>query len=824
MLKKLFKSLTTLTLLVGCYFGYVHVFAIVVEQLKAVKRTDNYVFAIHDSKSKQESIRYAQETLGPNHWAADKELAYRYYNAERGYWIYAKECERIDEENGVRYDGKRIRLTPFLLITKSRDGKNTKTITSDRAVFDLSKPLSFDVSSGREPLKIKHAHLEPNVRVRDDKGTPRDPSDDMNIGPLTTTDFEDSTKQITTEADTYVVMQDPDMTATGYGMVMQLRKNDEAGGASSGFDGVERLDLLKNVNVIIRDVGKSGIMPGPAPAGKPAQPNGQTKIEIASGPDGKVAQPAEPVEPTPLHLSCDSTMQVFMPKPKQPVLVGPPAPPAPTLAKFLRNVVVLRGKEDDGPDQLTCDTLDLTLVPGEKPSQNESPTPGVDQKPAPSGEGLAQNGPDAKGPAESETASDGNQGLFGDLALQRVHATGHAVWLILPTQGVKLRCNQMIHVRQLPLKPDMTYFRGDRTRPVEIVKVDVVAEEGPDKGKVTSVTNIWTVDATLFDSGIGMDAADVYAHGPGRLETRPDRDQPVERIAIWQDKLIVKNKLGPKNEVLHKIIDLTGNRPCFIDNLQKTSVDSASWIQVWLKPKPALAADWRTSGSTAIAVNTVSGQNTAASIAVASMDQTTRSSPDGESSASKERSSKSGMGGGNLQMEQLHALVDVHLNAPAKTMTARDRLDAEFVELEATEVASTTPPKSKDAFGNAPDARLATLHCRGHGPAGAGQGTRPGAGRGQRSSRKAFGRTADDGLVRPDVGQGCPETESRVGQGLEQADRTNQDRLHEAWGRRDQCGNPQSLDVGQRRLAPRPQKGQEQSARRSRQERERCLR
>ena len=86
-------------------------------------------------------------------------------------------------------------------------------------------------------------------------------------------------------------------------------------------------------------------------------------------------------------------------------------------------------------------------------------------------------------------------------------------------------------------------------------------------------------------SGVGMDAANVVAHGPGRLETRPDRDQPVERIAIWQDKLIVKNKLGPDNEVLHKIIDLIGNRPCFIDNLQKTSLDSASWIQVWLKPK-----------------------------------------------------------------------------------------------------------------------------------------------------------------------------------------------------------------------------------------------
>ena len=147
MLKKLFKALTTLTLLVGCYFGYVHVFAIVVEQFRAIKRTDTLVFAVHDSKSKQESIRYASDACGADHWAADEDLAYRYYNAERGYWIYAKECERIVEENGVRYDGKRMRMKPFPLITKSSDGKNTKTITSDVAVFDLNEPLGFDVSS-----------------------------------------------------------------------------------------------------------------------------------------------------------------------------------------------------------------------------------------------------------------------------------------------------------------------------------------------------------------------------------------------------------------------------------------------------------------------------------------------------------------------------------------------------------------------------------------------------------------------------------------------------------------------------------------------------
>ena len=93
----------------------------------------------------------------------------------------------------------------------------------------------------------------------------------------------------------------------------------------------------------------------------------------------------------------------------------------------------------------------------------------------------------------------------------------------------------MIHVRQLPLKPDMTYFRGDRTRPVpEIVKVDTVEDEGPDQGKVTSVTNIWTVDATLWVSDAGMDAADIVALGlgdwkPGRIVTSQSSASPSGR-------------------------------------------------------------------------------------------------------------------------------------------------------------------------------------------------------------------------------------------------------------------------------------------------------
>ena len=41
--------------------------------------------------------------------------------------MYAEEMEQVQEENGVRYDGKRIRLKPFLAITTSRDGKKIQT-------------------------------------------------------------------------------------------------------------------------------------------------------------------------------------------------------------------------------------------------------------------------------------------------------------------------------------------------------------------------------------------------------------------------------------------------------------------------------------------------------------------------------------------------------------------------------------------------------------------------------------------------------------------------------------------------------------------------
>src|SRR5258708_3287950 len=102
-LKKIFKAVTAFILLIGCYFGYSQVFALVVRQLTTVRRPETEL-PRHDSKSKLDSIQRAKAVMPPGHWATRSDLNFRYYNAERGYWMFAQELQQISEENGVRYD------------------------------------------------------------------------------------------------------------------------------------------------------------------------------------------------------------------------------------------------------------------------------------------------------------------------------------------------------------------------------------------------------------------------------------------------------------------------------------------------------------------------------------------------------------------------------------------------------------------------------------------------------------------------------------------------------------------------------------------------
>ena len=399
--------------------------------------------------------------------------------------------------------------------------------------------------------------------------------------------------------------------------------------------------------------------------------------------------------------------------------------PLPTLVQFERNVVVLRGSIDDRPDQLTCDTLKLSLIPAEKttpvdtaqvtagssdgasrsaeagsnPKQAVEPDSGV-QAIARTGESAVAGGDkqadadDLKPKSAPKPEVESNNGLLGGLTLQRANATGHAVWLLLPAQGVKLRCNELIHLRQADFthKPDLTYFRGDRTRPLELEKLSVIEEEGPDKGKISSVTNIWTVDATMLDNGTGMDTADVVAHGPGRLETRPDRGQPVERIAIWQDKLILQNQLDAERPRRAEIRRPFGQPPLL--HRQASRHDDRLGIphQGHAQPKTiALPTEAKDDPSATIfAGNGGTGTLNLGTGGLARADQPTSPSATANTGSRDKKGGSADLAGGNLQIERLHAFRDVHLIAPAKTMTARERLDAEFIQTESPRVATST--------------------------------------------------------------------------------------------------------------------------------------
>ncbi len=697
MLRKLLKLVTMLTLLAGCYLGYVRAFTVVMSHLTAARKVDDIPFIVKDSKSKQEAILHASESFGPKHWTADDNLQLRYYNSERGFWMYSQHDDRVIEEDGVRYDGKRIKLRPAAIISRAKDGSSTKTVTADEAIIDLNQPLSFNAKPDAEPIVVKHARLERNVMIRDDRGTLNDRTDDLLIGPLTWVEFDDDKLQLNSDSDVLIV--DRDTRITGAGMLIQLRPKSESGlpGArSSGFEGAQSAQINQNVHVLFTDVGKTGILPDTAQT-KRGEP-GKVEVRVDSQraqKNGATKDQASP-EPVPLDLRCEGPMQVAFPKPHLPVKEGPPAPPGPTLVHFERNVVVRRGKLTEQPDQLDSDNLDLTLVPAEKTA------PGPGKAPSTGSQAVTVAVPSAssgQAPAAEDAARNGEQnGMLGDLVLQRVKATGHAVWLRSPAKGVRIFCNELLHKIAAPAGPNLTYWRSDPTRKVVVEKYDYVEErpqgpDGPVVRKPQSVTHIWTVDATMVDSGSGMETANLFAHGPGLLETRPIpdkmdsplKDVPPDRTAVWQDLMMLKNLLGPDQKIVQKELVLKGY-PRVVDRVQQQSIDAVDTIAVWLKPKPA--------------------ESTPAKSATAKATTTATSGQEGQGDSSAE--------GGSFQIQRLLALRDVHLVAPSKNLTARDRLDADFKEAPSSTIAtrSTAQGTSQPAAEASPSAAAAGADAR----------------------------------------------------------------------------------------------------------------
>ncbi|AGA24563.1 RNA polymerase sigma factor [Singulisphaera acidiphila] len=206
------------------------------------------------SKTKNEATETAIRAFGPTHWSANPALAVRYYNHERGYWMYAEEYDRLN-------DGKQLRLRRFALVTKPRNGQALKTASSDQALIDLSQPLG--VPNTWSPLKILQTRLEGNVRINDSQGTP-DPANDLAIGPLPYAEFDETSLNIRSESD--VTIEGRGMRITGSGLSIQLSPKDETGKDLS----IESLTIKNNVKIEIKELNHSKVVPD-----QPKAANGQ---------------------------------------------------------------------------------------------------------------------------------------------------------------------------------------------------------------------------------------------------------------------------------------------------------------------------------------------------------------------------------------------------------------------------------------------------------------------------------------------------------------------------------------------------------------------
>ena len=491
MFKKALKIAGSFCLLVGAYAGYTRLFAVVTHLLIVDREEVGVQFPEPDSKSARRAAELARESFPRGHWAASRDVKLTYYDAVHGVYLYA-----LDKE--ILKDGKQIHVWPFAMIWMSKDGKSRKTVTSDQAWIDLSQPF-MQVKPSTEPSKITHARLDGEVRLRDDKGTLEDLNDDLRVGPLARVEFDDATLQVTTLPDADILLQDRDLTLTGLGMMIQLRRKepgpDAPPGASgpSGFD-AETAYVYKDVHIVVNDVRADGVLPGSAKAEK----TGKTPIDVRS----------------------DREMRIDLPKPR-PVLVGPPdpnRPPDPTLVKFRTNVRVIRGT--DKADQLNCDTLDLTLLPDPKKLDSTE-----------DGAALVASVTTPDG-----AASKPDDGPMKELKIRRAHARGHDVWLQSEAQGMVARCVELIYEKHaFEGRPDFTYLNGGSGRKLKVEKVDYDTK-APVPGTIKSIMRLTALDATIFDSG-AEGPSKVIARGPGTTKEYPARNASVTREVWFEDEM-----------------------------------------------------------------------------------------------------------------------------------------------------------------------------------------------------------------------------------------------------------------------------------------------
>lgn len=521
------RTVLTFALLTGGYFGYTRGFALVVDRLKPTFQAPLEIPALSPSlsRSAREATELAQRVFGKDHWATHSDK--RYYNVERGYWMYWDRFDRPADQ-----EGRRIVFSPFAVIWKSKNDDSVKVLAGDRAIVDFDNPFDL-LKPGPKPTLV-YARIEGTkdyVFIQDDKGTPAT-ADDMIVTMPYAEYFE---RDMEIRCDQGVHLIDRDVTVQGTGLVIALRPSE----AGQGFPGAETVTLKRDVVIKAEDVGRTGILPGTA------QPRQQVDTAGQAPPK------------TPVMLSCDGEMVLRLPRPSIPPRVGPPAPAPPTIAVFSRNVVVKRGA--GLPDQINGDNLTAILVPAEKKAP--------------------------PGPALPGASPNDEHGSLGGLTLYEARVEGHSVWLQSEAERLKVRGNELIYRKPGADLPEVSYFRADKGKKLYMERIEV-----DDSGALKSLMIVWAADATLRGNPAGQGGNTITARGPGWLEQRSGPNQPVERWAKWRDELIVDTAARPdpgsqvdSTDTSRTYITLQGDP--MVDDPAQVTMAARDRMIVCLKPR-----------------------------------------------------------------------------------------------------------------------------------------------------------------------------------------------------------------------------------------------
>ena len=281
MLKQALKVATVLGVLVVAYSGYVRGFALLAERFRPLANPVALLAEGHESATSLRAKSLALEEFGSEHWTT-KASATNLEFTDKNSRFYAGTYERKE-------GGKVFIFRPFAVISVDKGGK-VQSINGKQATLTFGDPVDVTKPSGK-PMRVVHAKVEGDVVIRDGKGT-RDRSDDLEITGLTYLDYDEKDLTITSRSPMH--LKDRDLTADALGVRIALRPPPETGQPGGAvFEGAQTIWLEKDVVIHIGDVGKSGILPGSAPAGPPG-------------------------DKTPMVLTCDGEARFDLPEPPHP--------------------------------------------------------------------------------------------------------------------------------------------------------------------------------------------------------------------------------------------------------------------------------------------------------------------------------------------------------------------------------------------------------------------------------------------------------------------------------------------------------------------------